>query len=138
MTTDQHALSNGAANSSELDEAQVRHRGLLCIAVGTDPAGREHRIKVRQAGNSFILIDSRRLCRINAHWSCQLTEEDIIKEVWFVFRVKVKRLEYLGGADTDPNTAVRGRQLKGKYWKSWGRRAPLKPSRTAQSSSSEH
>jgi hypothetical protein len=73
---------------------------VLCIAVGTDPTGREQRIEVRQAGNSFILIDSRRLCRVNAHWSYQLTEEDIIKEACFVFRVKVKRLEYLDGADT--------------------------------------
>ena len=123
MTSDQHTFFNDPANSSELDDAEVRHHGLLCIAVGTDPIEREHRIKVRQVGNSFILMDSRRRCRVNAHWSCQLTEEDIIKEVWFVFRVKVKRLEYLGGADTDPNTGGLGRKLKGKYWKSWGHRA---------------
>ncbi len=107
-------------------EAAVRgkppspRRSLYCIAVGTDPAGREHRIKIREEGSSFAMIDSRRRCRVAAHWACRLIEEDIAKEVAFVFRVKVRAFEYPERAD---DTARQGpRPRKAKYWKSWARK----------------
>jgi hypothetical protein len=67
---------------------------LYCVAIGADPAGIEHRIKIREEGSSFTMIDSRRRCRVPAHWACRLAEEDIAREVAFVFRVKVKGFEY--------------------------------------------
>jgi hypothetical protein len=115
------ALENSLVNGAKLDATQTRHNGLLCIAIGTDPAGRERRIKIREAGNSFILIDNRRHCRVDAHWSCRMTEEDIVKEVWFVFRVKVTRFEYLDDADFHPSP----NRKRGRHWKSWGRRTAL-------------
>ena len=109
-------------NCSGPHAAQGR-QGLLCVAVGTDPAGRERRIKIKQTGESFMMMDSRRRCRINAHWSRQLTDEDIASEVWFVFRVKVNTFEFPG--DTQQYQITRPRRLKGKYWKSWGRKISL-------------
>jgi hypothetical protein len=44
-----------------------------------NPALREHRIKIREEGSSFTMIDSRRRCRVPAHWACRLAEEDIAK-----------------------------------------------------------
>jgi hypothetical protein len=109
-------------NCSGPQDAQS-HRGLFCVAVGTDPAGRERRIKIKQTGKSFTMTDSRRRCRIDAHWSRQLTDEDIASEVWFVFRVKVNTFEF--PADTQQDQSTRPRGLKGKYWKSWGRKISL-------------
>jgi hypothetical protein len=105
-----------------LDEAQEHRRALFCIAIGTDPAGREHRIKIRETGTGFAMIDSRRRCRVNAHWACRLTQDDIAKEVAFVFRVRVKCFEFPGfPASGEPPTA-RARERKAKYWKAWGRK----------------
>jgi hypothetical protein len=58
-------------DSGELREVGSKKcpRSLHCIAVGTDPSGRERRIKVRLAGTSFALIDNRRRCRVEAHWT---------------------------------------------------------------------
>jgi hypothetical protein len=95
-------------------------RSLYCVAIGTDPAGREHRIKIREEGSSFAMIDSRRRCRVAAHWACRLVEEDIAKEVAFVFRVKVRAFECPEPVgDAAPQ---RMRSRKAKYWKSWGRK----------------
>jgi hypothetical protein len=96
-------------------------QGLFCVAVGTDPAGRSRRIKIRRAGNSFTMTDDRRRCRINAHWSRQLTEEDIVGEVWFVFRVRVDALELLSA----PQAPLMSREPKARPCKSWGRKISL-------------
>jgi hypothetical protein len=107
-------------DASSFDKAEARHRSLYCVAIGTDPAGREHRIKIREEGSSFAMVDSRRRCRVAAHWACRLVEEDIAKEVAFVFRVKVNAFEYPEpGGDDAPE---RMRPRKAQYWKSWGRR----------------
>jgi hypothetical protein len=108
--------------SAPADEAEEQHHGLYCVAIGTDPAGREHRIKIREAGTSFIMIDSRRRCRVNAHWARRLTEEDIAKEVAFVFRVKVDAFEYPEVTGLGEAAAARTRESKAKYWKAWGRK----------------
>jgi hypothetical protein len=102
------------------DKPERGHRSLYCVAIGADPAGIEHRIKIREEGSSFTMIDSRRRCRVPAHWACRLAEEDIAREVAFVFRVKVKGFEY-----PEPDGKVppqRTRPSKSKYWKSWGRK----------------
>jgi hypothetical protein len=101
-------------------KSERQHRSLYCVAIGTDPAGREHRIKIREEGSSFAMIDSRRRCRVPAHRACSLVEEDIAREVAFVFRVKIKAFEYPEpGGEACPQ---RTRPSKSKYWKSWGRK----------------
>jgi hypothetical protein len=112
---------------ANLDDAQGHHGGLFCIAVGTDPAGREHRVKIREADESFVMIDSRRRCRVHAHWACRLSERDIVKEVAFVFRVKVNSFEYPDIASVRQVPARREKQRKAKYWNSWGRRTTCTP-----------
>lgn len=110
----------GAAVSDVGLDKSGCHHSLHCVAIGTDPAGREHRIKIRAAGSSFAMIDSRRRCRVAAHFACRLTEEDIAREVAFVFQVNVEAFEY--PARTGEAACRRSRPSKAKYWKSWGRK----------------
>ena len=100
---------------SGLDKIDTRGRSLFCVAVGREPAGREHRMEIREDGTSFAMIDSRRRCQVRAHWACRLTEEDTAKEVAFVFRVKVKTFKYPEAAGAAP--APWGRARKAKCWK---------------------
>ena len=109
-----------AVSACDQPEGEGRSRSLYCVAIGADPAGREHRIKIREEGSSFVMIDSRRRCRVPAHWACRLAEEDIAKEVAFVFRVKVNAFEY--PERTSGTARSRPRPSKSEYWKSWGRK----------------
>jgi hypothetical protein len=119
------ACELGAPRAEALERAdfgspEPHHRSLFCIAIGTDPAGREHRIKIREEGTSFAMIDSRRRCRVFAHAARRLAEDDIAEEVAFVFRVQVKAFEYPEAMSED--ASPRTRPSKAKYWKSWGRK----------------
>jgi hypothetical protein len=119
------APPGAALAGTGFDRPERGHRSLYCVAIGTDPAGREHRIKIREEGSSFTMIDSRRRCRVPAHWACRLAEEDIAREAAFVFRVKVKAFEY---PEPDGEACLqRTRPSKSKYWKSWGRKTMRPP-----------
>ena len=91
-------------------------RSLLCVAVGVDPKGREHRIKVRASGDGFALVDSRRRCRVEARSFRRPSEADIALEIAFAFRVRVNSFEYPGRELARENRLPRRRGSKSPYW----------------------
>jgi hypothetical protein len=119
--TKSQASGEGLEHMSFNDDK--RHRSLLCIAVGIDPAGRQHRIRVRLAGTSFVMIDNRRKCRVEPRRSCQVTEEDMTKEIAFAFRVNVSSFEYLWSWGMQQNQLRLRKGVKSEYWNKWERHA---------------
>jgi hypothetical protein len=117
-TTSREDLGEGIGEYENLRNEEYS-RSLLCVAVGVDPKGREHRIKVRASGTSFALVDSRRRCRVEARRFRRPSEADIALEIAFVFRVRVNSFEYPGRELTRENRLPRRKGSKSPYWSRW-------------------
>ena len=114
------------ADERDADLDDVLPGAVHCVAVGTDPTGRRHRIIVRPLGDSFVMVDSRRRCRVNAHWSRRLNDQDIQSEIAFVFRIDVNSLEYPAPPGATPQPKERTKRRRTARWASWARKTLCK------------